>query len=437
LVLAFFSIVNRQSSMARLFFMVIEIIKRVVENLIAYRKRSIMTLLGVMWGIASYILLIAYGNDFHRALLLGMRYFGDNIVVVWNGQTSMQAGGARSGRVVRTESDDVEVIRQRCTLVKRVSPEVYDEMQLRWGERMTTAGIRAVNDEYGPMRGMFIGEGRFLSAEDTSAMRRVVVLGYDLKKKLFSQAPALDQDVFIRGLRFTVVGVLQKKISLSNYFSQDDACGYIPIKVMGILRDIRYNSVLVFQPVSAGLEVPATRQVRQVLAEIHKFNPADKKALIMDPSSEGFNVVNGLGLAVKILLNVIGIFTLAVAGVGIMNIMLFCVQERTHEIGVLRALGARKRHIRMQFLGEALALSVFGGLLGYVLSVLIANWIGVIPFLGSIFDDSSGQGDIHLIVNTRVFFTSFFTFVVIGLLSGTWPAIKASRLDPVEALRAE
>lgn len=396
-----------------------------------------MTLVGVMWGIASYILLIAYGNDFHRALLLGMKYFGDNIVVVWNGQTSMQAGGARSGRIIRTEPDDVDAIRQRCTLVKRVSPEVYDEMQVRWGDRMTSAGIRAVNDEYGPMRGMYIGEGRFLSAEDVSAMRRVVVLGYDLKKKLFSQAPALDQDVFIRGIRFTVIGVLRKKISLSNYFSQDDTCAYIPINVMGTMRDIRYNSVLVFQPVNSTLEDPAKRQVLQVLGEIHKFNPADKKALVLDTSSEGFQIVNGLGMAIKGLLGVIGIFTLAVAGVGIMNIILFCVQERTHEIGVLRALGARKRYIRLQFLGEALALSILGGVLGYLLAILMANWIGVIPFLGPIFEDSSGQGDIHLIVNTHVFFTSFITFIIIGLLSGTWPAIKASRLDPVEALRAE
>ena len=396
-----------------------------------------MTLVGVMWGIASYILLIAYGNDFHRALLLGMKYFGDNIVVVWNGQTSMQAGGARSGRIIRTEPDDVDAIRQRCTLVKRVSPEVYDEMQVRWGDRMTSAGIRAVNDEYGPMRGMYMGEGRFLSAEDVSAMRRVVVLGYDLKKKLFSQAPALDQDVFIRGVRFTVIGVLRKKISLSNYFSQDDTCAYIPINVMGTMRDIRYNSVLVFQPVNSTLEDPAKRQVLQVLGEIHKFNPADKKALVLDTSSEGFQIVNGLGMAIKGLLGVIGIFTLAVAGVGIMNIILFCVQERTHEIGVLRALGARKRYIRLQFLGEALALSILGGVLGYLLAILMANWIGVIPFLGPIFEDSSGQGDIHLIVNTHVFFTSFITFIIIGLLSGTWPAIKASRLDPVEALRAE
>ncbi len=417
--------------------MILEIFKRVLENLVSYRKRSGMTILGIMWGIASFILLMAYGDGFQKAMMLGLSYFGDNVVVVWNGQTSMQAGGSRSGKIVRTEPDDVEVIRQRCTLVKRVSPEVYREMQLRWGDRMTSAGIRAVNDEYGPIRGMFMGEGRFISSEDVAAMRRVIVLGYDLKKKLFSQAPALDQDVSLEGVRFTVIGVLQKKIAISNYFTQDDFCALIPVNVMGTLQDIRYNSVLCFQPASGAMEDAAVRQVRQVLSEIHRFNPADEKALLFQKFSMVFDIINGLSMATKGLLNVIGLFTLAVAGVGIMNIMLFCVQERTHEIGILKALGARRRHIRMQFLGESLALSIVGGLLGYLFAVLLAGWIGAIPFLSELFEDKSGQGDIQLLVNARVFAVSFVTFVVIGLLSGTWPAIKASRLDPVESLRAE
>jgi len=349
----------------------------------------------------------------------------------------MQAGGARSGRVIRTKPEDIEMIRQRCTLVKRVSPEVYDDMQLRWGDRVTSAGVRAVNDEYGVIRGMFMGDGRFLNSEDLAYMRRVVVLGYDLKKKLFSQAPALDQDIFMDGVRFTVVGVLKKKIAISNYFTQDDYCALIPVNVMGTMKDIRYNSVLVFQPVSGAMEEPAVRQVRQLLAEIHRFNPADKKALLFQEFSMVFGIINGLNAATKALLNVIGVFTLAVAGVGIMNILLFCVQERTHEIGVLKALGARKRHIRLQFLGEALTLSVIGGILGYALAILLAGWIGSIPFLSELFEDQSKQGDIHLLVDTRVFLTSFITISVIGLLSGTWPAIKASRLDPVEALRSE
>jgi putative ABC transport system permease protein len=417
--------------------MIVEIVKRVLENLVAYRKRSLMTVLGITWGIASFILLMAYGDGFQKAMMLGLSYFGDNVVVIWNGQTSMQAGGARAGRVIRTEPDDVEMIRQRCTLVKRVSPEVYREMPLRWGDRATTAGVRAVNEEYGIIRGMFMGEGRFLNSEDMAYARRVIVLGYDLKKKLFSQAPALDQDVFLDGVRFSVVGVLKKKIAISNYFTQDDYSVMIPLNVMGTMRDIRYNSVLVFQPMSGRLEEAAVRQVQQVLGEIHKFNPADKKALLFDRFSEGFQIINGLSMAIKGLLDVIGLFTLAVAGVGIMNIMLFCVQERTHEIGVLKALGARRWHIRFQFLGEALALAIIGGIVGYLFALLLAYEIGSIPFLSEVFQDKSRQGDIYLLVNMRVFLTAFITFGIIGLLSGTWPAVKASRLDPVEALRAE
>ncbi len=417
--------------------MILETFIRVFSNLIAYRKRSSMTVLGIMWGIASFILLMAYGDGFQKAMMLGLKYFGDNVVVVWNGQTSMQAGGSRSGRVIRTKPQDVEMIRQRCTLVKRVSPEVYDDVQLRWGDRMTSAGVRAVNDEYGVIRGMFMGEGRFISAEDVASMRRVIVLGYDLKKKLFSQAPALDQDVVLDGVRFTVIGVLRKKIAISNYFTQDDYCALVPYNVFGILRDIRYNSVLVFQPVSGALEDAAVRQVQQVLAEIHRFNPADEKALHIQKFSMVLGIINGLVTATKGLLNVIGVFTLAVAGVGIMNIMLFCVQERTHEIGVLKALGARRKHIRRQFLGEALALSFIGGILGYALAVALAAWIGYIPFLSDLFEDTSRQGDIHLLVDMRIFLVCFVTFTIIGIMSGAWPAIKASRLDPVEALRSE
>jgi putative ABC transport system permease protein len=417
--------------------MIKEIFLKAVANLIAYRKRSLMTILGVTWGIASFILLIAYGDGFARAMMMGLSYFGDNVVVAWNGQTSMQAGGAKAGRVVRTKPEDVEIIRQRATLVKRISPEVFQDMQFRWGDRISSGGVRAVNEEYGAIRGMFMGEGRFLNAEDLANMRRVVVLGYDLKQKLFSRSPALGEDVFIDGVRFSVIGILKKKIAISNYFTQDDVCGMIPINVMGTMTSIKYNSVLVFQPVSGPMEEKAVRQVMTILGDIYKFNPNDKKAIFMHRFSEVFGIISGLNGAVKVLMIIVGFFTLAVAGVGIMNIMLFCVQERTREIGLLKALGARRWHIKLQFLAETMAMTILGGVVGYFLAAGIAYAVGAIPFLSEVFEDKSKQGDIYLLVNSQAFLVSFATLSVIGLLSGLWPAIKAARLDPVEALRYE
>jgi putative ABC transport system permease protein len=201
--------------------------------------------------------------------------------------------------------------------VKRASPEVFNRLQLRWGDRVATAGIRAVNDQYGVIRGMFIEEGRFLSSDDLAGMKRVIVLGHDLKEKLFSQSPAVGDDVVLMGIRFTVIGVLKKKIAISSYFNPDDLCAMIPINVMGILRDIQYNSVLVFQPVSGALETQAIKQVRSILAEIHKFSPTDEKALVMQPYSFVFGIINGITMATKGLLIVVGFFTLAVAGVGV------------------------------------------------------------------------------------------------------------------------
>lgn len=187
------------------------LIRMAWHAVVAHPMRSFMTVLGVTWGIMAFMILMAYGDGFQRGLDLGLRYFGDAVVVVWNGQTSQQAGGQKAGRAIRQEKRDVELIRSEATLIKNVSGEVFRRWKVGYEQRINTSGIRGVESCYGEMRGMFIQDGRFFTDEENRQMARVAVLGYEIKQRLFSEAPALGRDIKIQGIRFKVVGVLKKR----------------------------------------------------------------------------------------------------------------------------------------------------------------------------------------------------------------------------------
>jgi putative ABC transport system permease protein len=399
--------------------------------------RSLLTMTGIVWGIAAVTLLIAYGSSF-RTLMTGVFLnFGKSAVIAFPGQTSLQAGGERAGKRIRFELADLEAAQQVSPSIRKICPESIRRIPVQFGDLTVTQQVRGVCPEYGEIRSQTPTEGRWLTSEDESERRRVVFLGGWLKKKLFSGRPALGETIVIQGVRFSVVGIMDKPLQFGNYFGPDDRSAFIPYSTAGDLWNTRYPSAAVIQPIGPMFEDKARAEFRAALATRLGFQPADERAITAFGSNEIRPIIDGLTIGLQVLLLFIGSLTLAIGGIGLMNILLVSVSERTREIGLRRALGARRRWILLQFLAEALAVTVVGGIFGVALSYAVVALVPPMPMLSQIFEDDSGKGDLILRIQPSVVAASALVLLLVGVLSGLAPAIRASRLEPTEALRDE
>jgi putative ABC transport system permease protein len=396
------------------------------------RRRSLLTMLGMAWGIATVVLLLAYGSGFERGLWAAFRSFGTNLVFIFPGRTELQAGGTKAGTQVRLTVNDLDYIHAEVPLLKHVSPEVAKQCLVAFGTRSATYGISGVYAAYGRMRRMDITEGSFFGEADDFAHTRVAVIGADAKKKLFSGLNAIGQEIRVSGISYQVVGVLKHQVQNGDDNINEHV--YVPFSAMSDLANTYYLTAVVME--YEGDHAKVVKAVRDSMAFHHNFDPKDKRGVFVFDVFADLMDLQVISTGIKILLGFIGLLTLGIGGVGLMNIMLVSVTQRTREIGVEKALGAHRWHILFQFLTEALVITALGGVLGVLLAYLVSWSVGSLT-LWSAFEENASEGDIHLYIDTATLIWSTAILSFVGIISGMLPAIKAARLDPIEALRYE
>jgi putative ABC transport system permease protein len=415
-----------------------EILRQAIATFRAHKMRTFLTMFGLVWGIASVILLVGLGRGFVVDQKKHMETLGKDLVIVWGGRTSTQVGGRAAGREIRLNVDDAQLIRDECYLVRNVSPELRRTIPEVSQFNSANRGVVGMWPSYQDFRSLKVAEGRLITEDDERDGRRVLVLGSKAYRQLFPGQPAIGATVLVKSVPYTVIGVLEEKKQNSNYSGPDNDYLFAPYAAVsrdfpppekpgaGITRG--YLDDIVFEVGDPEEHEAAVLEVRRTIGRVRHFDPTDKDALFIWDTMDGAKQLAKIFGVVTLFFGCVAVVTLCLGGIGVMNIMLVSVSERTREIGTRKAMGATKRDILRQFFAESAMLTIVSGILGLSFGMGTCLAIKVVPLPDFV---------PHPIVSPISIVISILTLSLITVTAGMYPARRAAEMTPVESLRYE
>ncbi|MGA2625227.1 MAG: ABC transporter permease [Bacteroidota bacterium] len=412
----------------------IELLKEFLYDLKIQRTRAILTIIAMTWGTVAVVLLLSFGQGLGHQMEVGLINAGNQILILYGGETGKQYEGMPKGRKIRMVEEDAAMLQQAIPAIAMISPQYRSDVQLTLGKFSTNAECEGVDASFEEMRRMYpAAGGRFLDALDVTLQRRTIVLGGTIAKNIFKEQDPIGKVLLVDNVPFTVVGTLQKKLQTSMNNGPDDERAVMPYTTFRTMYGNKRVNSLVVRPVDPNRQEELKREIFRVLARKYHFDPSDERTLYIWDFIEEQKITEKINFGVAIFLFSVGFLTLLIAGVGVANVMYVVVKERTREIGIKMAVGAKRNYILSQFIFEALLIAFIGGAIGLSFSWIVVFAVRFIPADG----DGPMQFLGHPVLSTGIMTLTTGILTLIGFCAGFFPARRAASVDPVESLRYE